>query len=111
MSHKQPPHNEPFPPTLTCAHYFLDPLSWMRPELEQQKLEGRLECPKCNTNVGKYAWQGMHCSCGAWIVPAISLARARVDEVRSKRADGESGIRRGPGVGMPITKAQGRGLL
>lgn len=69
-----------------CSHLFLDPLSWMRPELEQEKLDGRLECPnpKCKTNVGKYAWQGMRCSCGEWVLPAISLARSRVDEIRTK---------------------------
>ncbi|MCJ1315152.1 tyrosine protein phosphatase yvh1 [Xylographa vitiligo] len=73
-------------PAARCAHLFLDPLSWMRPELEMGKLEGRLECPnpKCNTNVGKYAWQGMRCSCGGWVVPGISLARGRVDEIKSR---------------------------
>ncbi|KAL9125307.1 MAG: hypothetical protein Q9217_005476, partial [Psora testacea] len=37
-----------------CAHLFLDqPLSWMRAEIEQGKLEGRLECPnqKCKMQV------------------------------------------------------------
>jgi len=115
IPHQQPPHNKPFPDSLTCAHHFLDPLSWMRPELEQGNLEGRLECPKCNTNVGKYAWQGMRCSCGAWVVPAITLAKAKVDEVRVRARDEDSGaesqIRRGPGVGMPATRAEGRGLL
>ncbi|RMY93160.1 hypothetical protein D0861_02044 [Hortaea werneckii] len=80
-----------------CAHYFLDPLSWMRPELEQGKLDGRLECPKCNTNVGKYAWQGMQCSCSEWIVPGISLAKGRVDEMKSKSLGGGMGIRMPPG--------------
>ena len=71
---------------LRCSHLFVDPLSWMRPELSQGKLEGRLECPnpKCRTNVGKYAWQGMRCSCGEWVLPAISLARGRVDEMKIK---------------------------
>lgn len=77
-----------------CAHYFLDPLSWMRPELEQGKLEGRLECPKCHTNVGKYAWQGMQCSCSEWIVPGISLSKGRIDEARKSTV----GIRRPPGA-------------
>ncbi|KAH4927970.1 protein-tyrosine-phosphatase [Parastagonospora nodorum] len=81
-------------PTKDCAHYFLDPLSWMRPELEQGKLEGRLECPKCSTNVGKYAWQGMQCSCGEWVVPGISLLKGRIDEARKSTA----GIRRPPGT-------------
>ncbi|KZF21524.1 dual specificity protein phosphatase 12 [Xylona heveae TC161] len=84
----------------SCAHYFLDPLSWMRSELEQGKLDGRLECPKCKTNVGKYAWQGMQCSCGEWIVPGISLARGRVDEakIRNIPAGAVGGIRLPPGA-------------
>lgn len=78
----------------SCAHYFLDALSWMRPELEQAKLEGRLECPKCKNNVGKYAWQGMQCSCGEWIVPGISLAKGRIDESKPRgAADTSFGIR------------------
>src|SRR5438045_1129969 len=52
-----------------CSHFFLNPLLWMKAELEQGKLDGRLECPKCGANVGKYAWQGMRCSCSEWIVP------------------------------------------
>jgi dual specificity phosphatase 12 len=84
----------------------------MRPELEQGKVEGRLECPKCKTNVGKYAWQGMRCSCGSWVIPAITLAKGKVDEVRLRSKDGLEGkVRKGPGVGMPATAAQGRGLL
>lgn len=80
----------------SCAHYFLDPLSWMRPELEQGKLDGRLECPKCQSNVGKYAWQGMQCSCGEWVLPAISLSKGRIDEARKSTV----GIRRPPGSVM-----------
>ncbi|KAG8622877.1 hypothetical protein KVT40_009388 [Elsinoe batatas] len=77
-----------------CAHYFVDPLSWMRTELEQSKLDGRLECPKCSANVGKYAWHGMQCSCGGWVVPAISLAKGRIDEHKSIAASaGNMGIR------------------
>lgn len=70
-----------------CAHLFIEPLSWMRPELEQGKLDGRLECPNpmCGTSVGRYAWQGLRCSCGAWVVPGVSLARGKVDEVKEAR--------------------------
>lgn len=73
------------PRPFQCAHLFLDPLSWMRPQLELGNLDGRLACPneKCKTNVGKYAWQGMMCSCGEWIVPGISLARGRIDEINT----------------------------
>lgn len=88
-----------------CAHYFLDPLSWMRSELEQGKLEGRLECPKCHNNVGKYAWQGMQCSCNEWVVPGISLSKSRIDEARKSTAS----IRQPPGApttqqNLPISR-------
>lgn len=81
--------------TRDCAHYFLDPLSWMRQELEQGKLDGRLECPKCHNNVGKYAWQGMQCSCSEWVVPGISLSKSRIDQVKKTPI---SEIRSPPGL-------------
>ena len=84
----------------------MDPLSWMRPELEQGKLEGRIECPNCHSNVGKYAWQGMQCSCGDWMVPGISLSKSRIDEARK---GGVSGIRRPPGApGAPLQNQTAR---
>lgn len=101
ITHLPPPTKPSTPP---CAHIFIDPLSWMRPELEQGKLDGRLECPnpKCANNVGKYAWQGMQCTCGGWVCPVVCLARGKVDEVL-KRGPGEVveefGVRRPPVVG------------
>ena len=83
-----------------CAHFFLDPLSWMRPELEQGKLDGRLECPKCRTNVGKYAWQGMQCSCSGWVIPGVSLSKSRIDEVKKRTT---TKIRRPPGMTGPLS--------
>lgn len=67
-------------------------------------LSGRLSCPAaaCGANLGKFAWPGMQCSCGAWVVPAIALARARVDvvdaSVRKGVAAGGAGIRLPPGM-------------
>ena len=37
------PHQAQRGPADSCTHYFLDPLSWMRPELEKGEVEGRLE--------------------------------------------------------------------
>lgn len=65
-----------------CAHRWVEPVEWMQAELAKGAVEGRLACPKCGCKVGSYAWTGMRCSCSAWVVPAISLARGRVDEVR-----------------------------
>lgn len=54
----------------------------MKAELEQGRLQGKLACPKCRSKVGWYAWQGIKCSCGGWVVPGISIARGKVDEVK-----------------------------
>ncbi|KAI5925958.1 protein-tyrosine phosphatase-like protein [Camillea tinctor] len=71
------------PESSKCAHIFIDTLSWMRPALEDGALDGRLVCPneKCGAVVGRFAWQGLKCSCQEWVVPAFSLNRSRVDEV------------------------------
>ncbi|KAI0202688.1 protein-tyrosine phosphatase-like protein [Astrocystis sublimbata] len=82
----------------TCAHIFIDTLSWMRPVLEEGTLDGRLICPnaKCGATVGRFAWQGFQCTCKEWVVPAFSLNRSRVDEVSARQA-AASGIRMPPG--------------
>jgi dual specificity phosphatase 12 len=54
----------------------------MQSTIDQGELDGRLECPKCHSKVGGYAWQGQQCSCGKWITPSFSLAKSKVDEVR-----------------------------
>ncbi|KAM5469681.1 tyrosine protein phosphatase yvh1 [Microsporum audouinii] len=139
-----PPTSSSLPPS-TCAHIFLHPLSWMRPSLfpsssdppspsssldpdTNPPLSGRLTCPtkSCGANIGKFAWAGMPCSCGTWIVPAIALARARVDVFdaitrKSSAAGGVgAGIRMPPGmVRAPVADARaerendesGKGLL
>jgi len=100
---------ESLPPTPlhnACTHHFLHPLSWMRPTLEQGLLDGRLECPntKCKAQIGRYAWQGMKCSCGVWVCPAFSLQKGRVDEILKR---GESR----QGQGKDEMKASGDGNL
>lgn len=67
----------------TCPHHFVEPLSWMRQELEKGELSGRLTCPnpRCGAGVGRYDWKGFKCSCDAWVTPAFSLQKARVDDV------------------------------
>ncbi|TQV95100.1 dual specificity phosphatase [Cordyceps javanica] len=86
-----------------CQHFFIEPLSWMRPELEQGTINGRLNCPndRCGAAVGRYDWKGFKCSCGAWLTPAFSLQRARVDEAAASVSGpgGNLGIRLPPGTG------------
>lgn len=68
-------------PNGPCQHHFIEPVEWMRDELEKGELEGKLMCPKCDKKVGAYLWQGSKCSCGVWVTPSIKLSRAKVDEM------------------------------
>ncbi|KAJ5711596.1 dual specificity phosphatase [Penicillium malachiteum] len=100
-----------------CAHIFLHPMKWMRSSLYPSAsdanpnaqftgdapLSGRLACPNptCGANIGKFAWQGMQCSCKSWVVPAIGLAKARVDIkelVPGNSTPAALGIRLPPGM-------------
>lgn len=101
------------PPTTpaSCSHFFIEPLSWMRPVLEEGVLEGRLMCPndKCGASVGRYSWQGFKCSCGEWVCPAFSLQRGRVDDVvTNPRPNG--GPRRGPVFGAEADRMAAMGI-
>ncbi|PTB63170.1 tyrosine protein phosphatase [Trichoderma citrinoviride] len=90
------PSPPPPPSSPLCQHFFVEPLSWMRAELEKGELSGRLACPnpKCGAGVGRYDWKGFPCSCGAREDPAFSLQKARVEEEVSRAA-----LRMPPGRG------------
>lgn len=119
-----------------CAHVFLHPLTWMRQSLfpntthgsngssasvygahpDDAPLSGRLTCPNatCAQNIGKFAWQGMQCSCGSWVVPAIGIAKARIDVVKRSPLAARSpaaalGIRLPPGM-RPDAEGRGNNL-
>ena len=80
-----------------CQHHFIEPLSWMKEELEKGAMAGRLTCPnvKCGASVGRYDWKGFGCSCSEWVVPGFSLQKGRVDE----STGGVGGVRMPPGAG------------
>ncbi|KAK6200232.1 protein-tyrosine phosphatase-like protein [Scheffersomyces amazonensis] len=67
----------------SCSHFFLiEPLNWMKDELALGNIEGKFQCPKCQAKVGGYSWRGSRCSCGKWMVPALHLQTAKVDEIK-----------------------------
>jgi dual specificity phosphatase 12 len=93
-------------PQAACQHFFVEPLSWMRGELEKGSLNGRLLCPnaRCGAAVGRYDWKGFRCSCGGWVTPAFSLQRARVDPAAEAPAAGAAGANaalRAMGIRLP----------
>lgn len=113
LEHLPPPHRDPndsnfgqthasdgtpLPPS-ECAHIFLHPLSWMKEVLSEGKMEGRLTCPnkKCNTNIGKFSWTGLRCSCGGWVTPGFAVLRTKIDEIVTKRSQASNAISRQDG--------------
>ncbi|KAM0752407.1 DSPc-domain-containing protein [Meredithblackwellia eburnea MCA 4105] len=74
----------PLLPSHLCSSYFVEPLSWMSPTLENGELSGRIVCPngKCGAKLGSYDWAGLQCSCGAWVLPGFALNVSRVDEFK-----------------------------
>ncbi|EXJ80193.1 hypothetical protein A1O1_08335 [Capronia coronata CBS 617.96] len=107
VPHKPPPHRDPSAGSATepCAHIFLHPLSWMKDVLAQGELDGRLVCPnpRCGANIGKFAWQGLRCSCGGWVTPGFGVARSKVDELEARPGRGVGGG--GGGGGDPASAA------
>ncbi|KFH40767.1 Tyrosine-protein phosphatase-like protein [Hapsidospora chrysogenum ATCC 11550] len=91
-----------------CPHFFIEPLGWMRRELEKGTLNGRLLCPnpRCGAAVGRYDWKGFKCSCGGWVTPGFSLQRARVDDLVARPSPasapgGEAASQKSLGIRMP----------
>ncbi|OSC96594.1 hypothetical protein PYCCODRAFT_1378886 [Trametes coccinea BRFM310] len=74
------------PPILVnpkCSGYFVEPMKWMEPFLEQGHMAGKIICPnkKCGAKLGNYDWAGVCCSCKEWVVPGFCIHRSKVDEV------------------------------
>lgn len=58
--------------------YFVEPLAWM-PDITHA-VEGKLNCPKCNTKLGSFSWiAGIQCPCGSKIAPAFYLVPSKLD--------------------------------
>ncbi|KAI8976656.1 hypothetical protein BD414DRAFT_467005 [Trametes punicea] len=84
---KSPSHFAPVSPPILmnpkCSGYFVEPMKWMEPFLEQGHMAGKIICPnkKCGAKLGNYDWAGVCCSCKEWVVPGFCIHRSKVDEV------------------------------
>lgn len=45
----------------TCTSYFINDKPWMT---GLHELSGKISCPKCDSTLGKWKWDGTQCSCG-----------------------------------------------
>ncbi|KAH7061885.1 dual specificity protein phosphatase 12 [Auriculariales sp. MPI-PUGE-AT-0066] len=79
-----PTAHEPPMINSTCSGYFVEPLDWMQPILDEGLTSGRIDCPKakCRAKLGSYDWAGSRCGCGEWVVPGFCIHRSRVDELK-----------------------------
>ncbi|KAG7093920.1 hypothetical protein E1B28_007556 [Marasmius oreades] len=66
-----------------CSGYFVEPMKWMEPFLEEGQIAGKIVCPnkKCGAKLGNYDWAGVCCGCKEWVVPGFCINRSKVDEV------------------------------
>lgn len=74
------------PPILAnakCSGYFVEPMKWMEPFLEEAQIAGKILCPnkKCGAKLGNYDWAGVCCGCKEWVTPGFCINRSKVDEV------------------------------
>lgn len=65
-----------------CSGYFVEPMKWMEPFLEDGELAGKIICPNphCGVKLGNYDWAGVHCGCNQWVTPGFCIHRSKVDE-------------------------------
>ncbi|KAI9209360.1 protein-tyrosine phosphatase-like protein [Polychytrium aggregatum] len=63
-----------------CNLFFIEPMEWIH-GLDDGSVEGKIQCPKCESKLGSYNWSGSQCSCGEWITPSFALQKSKVDEV------------------------------
>ncbi|WWD04856.1 hypothetical protein V865_002927 [Kwoniella europaea PYCC6329] len=66
-----------------CSGYFVEPLTWMEPVLQNGDIAGKLICPneKCGVKIGNFDWAGVQCGCKEWVTPGFCIHRSKVDEV------------------------------
>ncbi|KAL0067179.1 tyrosine protein phosphatase yvh1 [Marasmius tenuissimus] len=74
------------PPIITnpkCSGYFVEPMKWMEPFLEEGQIAGKIVCPnkKCGVKLGNYDWAGVCCGCKEWVIPGFCINRSKVDEI------------------------------
>lgn len=45
-------------------------------------MEGKIHCEKCAAKIGHWAWKGLRCNCGQYVIPGFAVQNAKVDILR-----------------------------
>ncbi|KAF7316499.1 hypothetical protein MIND_00169000 [Mycena indigotica] len=80
-SSKAFPVSQPIIVNPKCSGYFVEPMKWMEPFLEEGQIAGKITCPnpKCGAKLGNYDWAGMCCGCKEWVTPIWRPPRCAAD--------------------------------
>ncbi|WRT67788.1 uncharacterized protein IL334_004762 [Kwoniella shivajii] len=83
MTMNEPNGGYPILVNQKCSGYFVEPLTWMEPVLQNGDIAGKLICPneKCGVKIGNFDWAGVQCGCREWVTPGFCIHRSKVDEV------------------------------
>lgn len=63
---------------------YIEPQDWFKERLEE--LNGKINCPKCDTKIGSFDWCGSKCSCETWVTPAFHISIGKVDRCKPLHA-------------------------
>ena len=64
-----------------CSSWFIEMADWMAIPPDDSVQQGKIQCPRCSENVGKFFHFGAQCSCGCFVAPAYQLHKDKVDEM------------------------------
>ncbi|KAI4466347.1 dual specificity protein phosphatase 12 family member [Holotrichia oblita] len=74
------PHQDQSTNQICNKTYSLEPLTWMN---VRQSRQGKLNCPKCNCEIGLFCWVAEYlecqCLCGAQVAPAFLLLPSKIE--------------------------------
>jgi len=64
-----------------CPTYFVEHLYWMNQNIVDLD-EGNLNCPKCNSIIGKFRWKGVRCfECNSRVKPSFQIEKQNVKKI------------------------------
>ncbi|EZG67084.1 putative dual specificity protein phosphatase [Gregarina niphandrodes] len=65
----------------TCENINLNEAAFQKlSKTIESEMAGVINCPYCNFKLGRYAWTGSNCTCGAFVTPSFFVPKSKVDK-------------------------------